>query len=94
MYASASPVCTILSQSLPRRRFLTSWPNARSTIQRLGSTLKPLIPFITLGDLKLPLGRQLAPPRRIFARVSSTGPGLGLVVAHDAEGETETEMPD
>jgi hypothetical protein len=56
--------------------------------------LKPLIPFITLGDLKLPLGRQLAPPRRIFARVSSTGPGLGLVVAHDAEGETETEMPD
>lgn len=94
MYASASPVCTILSQSLPRRRFLTSRPNVRSTIQRLGSTLKPLIPFITLGDLKLPLGRQLAPPRRIFARVSSTGPGLGLVEAHDAEGEMETEMPD
>jgi hypothetical protein len=35
----------------------------------------------------LPLGRLLAPPRRIFARVSSTSPGLGLVEAHDAEGE-------
>jgi hypothetical protein len=46
-----------------------------------------LISFITLGDLKLSLGRLLAPPRRIFARVSSTGPGLGLVEAHDAEGE-------
>jgi hypothetical protein len=72
---------------LPRRRFLTSRPNVRSTIQRLGSTLKPLIPFITLGDLMLPLGRLLALPRRIFARVSSTSSGLGLVEAHDAEGE-------